>query len=528
MTVIFISIFTTITLYLNIEIIQQKSLIISGIMCGANVEQVVLNVVLIAVCQFALFVMGYAELTFRTMIICTFRDQYTNSILNNIFKGKPDEILRLNKSDCIYYAGELNNEGVQAVFTIMQILIGNGVMFVGYLIWFDDILPVIFVLAMLVAYIVLFGITQQLNKKLSILIEESVIIGKNINTSLSEILDNIQEIQLSGINFTIGERTEVLLEKMKRNDKRITWVNTISKASWNIPSLLISLSIYIYIFNKILRGEPINLYFIALAVTNVYLNLFDAGFQIRFLYQKQHKIFGTLDRILEIRRQENITEEEGRIVDISIDKVSYRYGKILKYPNMIFRRPSITLIKGASGCGKTTLLRLIVGLLTPENGKVLYSKENGNKVVAINAKGQNNIAYVPQFCYIYNATVRYNVTLGEMYSEEEIIDALKKANAYEFIMRKSDRLETILDTNALSGGEKQRIALARAFIRKPSVLILDESFSNLDKNNAYSIVRKITCMDCICIMTAHQDFSALEDIIRIIDLEEESECLYGK
>lgn len=170
------------------------------------------------------------------------------------------------------------------------------------------------------------------------------------------------------------------------------------------------------------------------------------------------------------------------IVNILSTDISYKYaGKNtgLAYPDLMENKPSIVLVQGPSGCGKTTLIRILSGLLTPCSGSVKMTDLQKEEF----APGQcrKMIGYNPQMCYLYNSTIRENITLGNKYTDEEIEEALKKACAYDFVKGLPNGIDTILGPGGegLSGGEKQRISLARALIRKLKSFFLTRVFLHL-------------------------------------------------
>ena len=173
--------------------------------------------------------------------------------------------------------------------------------------------------------------------------------------------------------------------------------------------------------------------------------------------------------------------------EIKIDNVSFEYDSVpvLKNINIKIKCGSLVAFVGLSGAGKTTLLDIIPQFYLPSSGKVLFDGLDASELEIRSIREQ--IAVVSQQVFIFNDTVSKNISYGftKEPNFEKIVAAAKAANADTFIRSMPYGYNTILgeDGVRISGGERQRIAIARAILRNPSILLLDEATSALDSEN---------------------------------------------
>jgi len=172
------------------------------------------------------------------------------------------------------------------------------------------------------------------------------------------------------------------------------------------------------------------------------------------------------------------------IDDIEIDNISFRYGSrplTLKNVSMKIPKGKKIAIVGRSGCGKTTLSKILLKFYLPEEGKVTVNGTNINDIDAFSLR--EKIGCVPQNVQLFSGSISNNVLIGKPNaSPGEIAAACKLAGCDEFIKKLPMGLNTFLDENGggLSGGEKQRISLARVLVKDPEFIILDEATSSMD------------------------------------------------
>jgi len=211
---------------------------------------------------------------------------------------------------------------------------------------------------------------------------------------------------------------------------------------------------------------------------------------------------------------------------IDLDNVAFCYPlsntQTLERTNLVINPGESIALVGPSGSGKTTLIDLMMGLLIPESGEITISGVSPNEAIS---KWPGAIGYVPQEIYISNATVAANVALGfpvDEVQEVNIWQALEKAQIADFIASLDDGLSTNLGDRGvkLSGGEKQRLGIARALLTKPKVLFLDEATSALDSQTEYKVSEAINVLkgEVTLICIAHR-LSTAKRADRVIYLE---------
>ena len=215
--------------------------------------------------------------------------------------------------------------------------------------------------------------------------------------------------------------------------------------------------------------------------------------------------------------------QEDPIENIEVSDVTFAYGTrdpVLQGVSIHIGKGEKVAIVGRSGCGKTTLSKLILKFYSPQTGVV---KINGRNIEEIDSFSlRRRIGCVPQDIRTFSGTLRENLLLGRYSSKEEIDRACEISGCTEFIKRLPAGYDTFLDETGggLSGGEKQRLILARAILRNPDFLIMDEATSNMDyvteKTTFDLIFKKLA--DCPMLIIAHR-LSTIRNCDRIYMME---------
>ncbi|WP_029233685.1 ABC transporter ATP-binding protein [Butyrivibrio sp. VCB2006] len=204
-------------------------------------------------------------------------------------------------------------------------------------------------------------------------------------------------------------------------------------------------------------------------------------------------------RIIELQ---NLPKEkyEGKAIEpekigVKVETVSFGYTDELVFDqaSIDFKPGEFTAIVGKSGIGKTTLVRLIMAFTNKMKGNIEFYNAKGETIPAC-PDARNFIAYVPQGNTLFSGSIKDNVLMGKKdATDEEVVTALKSAAAYDFVNEFPDGIDTVIGEKGvgISEGQAQRIAIARALVRKAPFLILDEATSSLDESTELSVLEGI-------------------------------------
>jgi len=267
---------------------------------------------------------------------------------------------------------------------------------------------------------------------------------------------------------------------------------------------------------------PVNLYqglFILLLAPEFYLPLRELGTH----YHAKQEAIAAAERLRAILEQEPLAlPEEGRGLHEPVREVAIT-SACLQYPgqadpvfsdlNLVLRQGRITALVGPSGAGKSSLLQVLLGFRRLNAGQV---RVNGLPLedVGLNAWLQQ-VAWVSQHTSLFPGTLRDNLLLAKSGADErQLYQALEQANALEFVQRLPDGLETQVGERGvgLSGGQIQRLALARAFLKDAPVLLLDEPTANLDRDSEVKVLAalRVLCQGRLVLMLTHRQRSVLQ------------------
>ena len=401
---------------------------------------------------------------------------------------------------------------------------------IAFLIWYAITKHWALIPVFLIGVVVLGSLTGLLSSKIKI-IQRAVIKETNkMSGSITESLRNIELVKSLGLTWPEIKRLKTFTKKIF--DLEMDKVKRIRTLTFLQSSVLLILResilfilLWLIFHNLLSTGELISMQFIS---TRIMFPLQDLG-SIILAYREAEASLQIFNELMkkepEYRPEDPV--EIGDIEKLNFDNVSFRYKKAdhdaIEDLSFRVKRGETIAFVGPSGCGKTTLVKLLVGLYTPTKGTIYYD-DIPSKDIRYN-KMRRQLGFVTQDTQLFSGTIRENLQFVKPdATDEEINEALRKASATELVRCSPKGLDTLLGEGGkmVSGGEKQRLAIARALVRKPNILIFDEATSALDSITEEEITRTLREISSgkqqITLMIAHR-LSTIMHADRIYVLE---------
>ena len=342
--------------------------------------------------------------------------------------------------------------------------------------------------------------------------------------SFQENIEMQMEIKAYGLS---EEMKDKLYEKMDKGEKvhLKTEIGLILIMSLSSIFSFISLAVVIFVgVNLIISKEISPLYLVGylLAAMKIKDSLDASKEGMMEIYYLSPKI----ERLKEIQNQELQEGEDYNLqkFDIDLKDVEFDYNKDTKVLNGLSfkaKQGEVTALVGASGCGKTTILKLISRLYDYDEGQIII---DGKDIKEISTESLfDKVSIVFQDVVLFNQSVMENIRLGKQdASDEEVKRAAKLANCTDFIEKMDKGFDTVIGENGaeLSGGERQRLSIARAFLKDAPILILDEIAASLDVDNEKKIQESLNNLikDKTVVIISHR-MKSIENADKIVVLE---------
>lgn len=388
-----------------------------------------------------------------------------------------------------------------------------------------SIMPVYVVGIFLIAFI-----TNLLSKRIKNIQKTIVTETTGLAGSTTESLRNIEIVKSLGLTKQevkrLNNNTYKILGLELKKVKSIRSLSFIQGTMVNFLQQLITLTLLYLIFKNIVTpGQYLSLMFYGFFIFGPMQEIGN----IIISYREAQASLNNFDNLMkkEVEEKPQTPKQIGAIEKLAFKNVSFKHQsasyKALNDISFEVKNGETTAFVGPSGSGKSTLVKLLVGLYRPKEGSIFYNNINGNEFDFDELR--NQIGFVTQDTQLFAGTIKENLLFVNPNATPEDLDlALKKSSATSLIERADNGIDTIIGEGGLklSGGEKQRIAIARALLRRPNLLIFDEATSALDSITEEEITSTIRDIseekEQITVLIAHR-LSTIMHADRIYVLE---------
>ncbi len=370
-----------------------------------------------------------------------------------------------------------------------------------------------FTLIFLASGIVISTVTLLFRSKLKSLHKEVQSTDGKVRSFYQEAIESMLVVKTFGIEERFREKGDCLQQdnynaKMKRRHVSIlanTGFSFVFNAGYMIALIWCALQIC---FHTMTAGT-------LTAVIQLITQLQTPFVNVTKVVPQYYAIIASAERIIEIEALEteylakaemNIEKEYAKLTEIRFENIRFSYGRerVLDSGNAVLKKGDFVAIRGISGIGKSTLLKMLLGVFKPQEGNISLYYDDGTSVLA-GPKTRGLFSYVPQGNYLFSGSLRENILMvNPQASGEEIKNALKISDIDEFVRELPEGLDTVIGEKGLgiSEGQAQRLAIARALLSNAPILLLDEATSALDaatEQRVLSNIKQLTEKTCIII-----------------------------
>ncbi len=466
---------------------------------------------------------------FTRLVVQKFGMQIFNDGLKQTLRLSFQEFEEQRSGETLSVLQKVRSDTQMFINSFINILFSS-VVGMGFLIWYSVTKNWMLIPVFVVGILILGSLTGLLSKKIKTTQRSINRETNKMSGVITESLRNIELVKSLGLTYPEIKRLRLQTQKIFNLEMlKVRKVRTLSFLQGTTLSILKQSILFILlwlIFRHVLTtGELIAMQFIS---TSIFGPLQDLG-NIILSYREVEASVSSFDLLMKKpieRRPENPTEI-GDLEDISFQDVVFRHrtATFNAIDGISFRAKTgeTVAFAGPSGSGKTTLVKLLVGLYKPAEGEIFFNGHTSSQVRYNELRRQ--LGFVTQDTQLFAGTIKENMLFVKAdATDQEISDALNQASCEGLLKRSTSGINTVLGEGGmkLSGGEKQRISIARALLRNPRLLIFDEATSALDSITEQDITNTIRTIskrsNQITVLIAHRLSTIMHaDVIHVLE-----------
>lgn len=387
------------------------------------------------------------------------------------------------------------------------------------------LIPIYFLASALLAYI-----TNMLSKRIKIVQKNIVRETNMLAGSTTESLRNIELIKSLGLTQQeVGRLNDATMKILKLELKKVRDIRSISFVQGTFVNFLrqsiLFLLMYLLFKDHVSLGQLMTLQFYSFFIFGP---LQEIG-NVILSYREAESSLNNFERIMKLPAEPTPLHPKtiGPIESLRFEHAGFKHKSSATHAisniNFEVKKGETIAFVGPSGAGKTTLVKLLVGLYKPQSGHIYYNGVDADDIDVNELR--NQIGFVTQDTQLFSGSIKENLLfVNPQATDEEIMDALKKASCMNLLARSDNGIDSVIGEGGMkiSGGEKQRLSIARALLRKPRLIVCDEATSALDSLTEGEISDTIRTIAAngkhITVMIAHR-LSTIMHADRIYVLE---------
>lgn len=471
---------------------------------------------------FAVAIVGIVLLQFVFRVIINGLSEHIRGKLEMEYKSYVFSQILIKKHDkiSVYHSGELMNRltadvsvVADGVSGILPTVVSAGARLVCAVVALI-ILDWIFAVAFTVAGLLVFLVISLLRGKLKSLHKRAQETDGKVRSFMQECIENLLAVKVFSVNEKIERNADELQQDNFKIKMRRKNYSVVGHATYNFIFSAGYLFALIYggvkIFYKVLTYGSLS------AILQLVNNVQVPFASLSNVLPKYYAMIASAERLIEIeeidgeKQMPALAKDDvySKMKGICLDGVSFSYGrdKVLSNASIYIEKGDFVMIEGSSGVGKSTIMKLMLGVYPLDEGK-LFVRTN-EKDIPLDNSTRTLFSYVPQGNMLFSGTLKDNVTfIKEDATEEQIDFALKISCADEFVRDLPDQLNTVVGENGvgLSEGQIQRIAIARAILCNAPIILLDEATSALDDQTEKRLLENLKGLkDVTLIIVTHK------------------------